>query len=245
VGQIIEDAFEYSDYVCPMIYPTHYSDGFIGFQNPAEYPYEVVKYSLEGALKKLMVYKQSKEINVQLRPWLQDFDLGADYDAEMVKAQIKAVYDALGDDFNGFMIWSSSNFYTREAFEPKENLKISGICINNDCFFVELAKTREETVKGLMYRETLDQDKGMLFIFNEEREHSFWMKNTLIPLDIIWINEDKEVVDIRKDVQPCVQEECEIFRPSNKAKYVLELNAGQSDKTNIKIGDRFNFFLLK
>ncbi len=118
VGQVIEDAFEYSDYVCPMIYPSHYADGFIGFQNPAEYPYEVVKYSIEGALKKLMVYKQSKETNAQLRPWLQDFDLGADYDAEMVKAEIKAVYDALGNDFNGFMIWSSSNFYTIEALEP-------------------------------------------------------------------------------------------------------------------------------
>ena len=118
VGQVIEDAFEYSDYVSPMVYPSHYADGFIGFQNPAEYPYEVVEYSLEGALKKLMVYKQSKETNVQLRPWLQNFDLGATYDAEMVKAQIKAVYDALGDDFNGFMLWSSSNFYTREALEP-------------------------------------------------------------------------------------------------------------------------------
>ena len=118
VGQIIEDAFEYSDYVCPMVYPSHYSDGFIGFQNPAEYPYEVVKYSLEGALKKLIVYKETKETNVQLRPWLQDFDLGADYDAEMVRAQIKAVSDALGDDFNGFMLWSSSNFYTIEALEP-------------------------------------------------------------------------------------------------------------------------------
>ena len=241
VGQIIEDAFEYSDYVSPMIYPSHYADGFIGFQNPAEYPYEVVKYSLEGALKKLMVYKQSKETNVQLRPWLQDFDLGADYDAEMVRTQIKAVSDALGDDFNGFMLWSSSNFYTIEALEQRKSSKIKGVCINDDCFFVELAKTRKETAKGLMYRESLDQDKGMLFIFDEEREHSFWMKNTLIPLDMIWINKDKEVVDIKKNVQPCVQEECEIFKPSNRASYVLELNAGQSDKTNIKIGDGLIF----
>jgi len=118
VGQIIEHAFEYFDYVCPMVYPSHYSDGFIGFQNPAEYPYEVVKYSLEGALKKLMIYKESKETNVQLRPWLQDFDLGADYDAEMVRAEIKAVYDALGHDFNGFMLWNSWNYYTKEALEP-------------------------------------------------------------------------------------------------------------------------------
>lgn len=240
VGQVIEDAFEYSDYVSPMIYPSHYADGFIGYQNPSEYPYEVVKYSLEGALKKLMVYRQSEETNVQLRPWLQDFDLGATYDVEMVRAQIKAVYDALGDDFNGFMIWSSSNFYTIEALEPNKNTKINRVCLD-DCFYVELAETQEERSKGLMYRESLDQDKGMLFIFDQEKEHSFWMKNTLIPLDIIWINKDKEVVDIEKNVQPCVQEECEIFKPNDKAKYVLELNAGESDKTNIKIGDTLIF----
>lgn len=245
IGQIIEDAFEYFDYVCPMVYPSHYADGFRGYQNPAEYPYEVVKYSMEGALRKLMLYKQSQETNVQLRPWLQDFDLGAIYDVQMVRSEIQAVYDALGDDFNGFMLWSSSNFYTREAFEPKKNSKINKVCINNNCFYVELAKTQEEITDGLMYREVLDEDRGMLFIFDEEKEHSFWMKNTLIPLDIIWINKDKEVVDIKKNVQPCVQEKCEIFKPSNKAKYVLELNAGQSDKTNIKIDNRFNFFLLK
>ncbi|MBZ9577621.1 hypothetical protein KJA13_01100 [Patescibacteria group bacterium] len=119
IGQIIEDAFEYSDYVCPMVYPSHYADGFIGYQNPAEYPYEVVKYSMEGALRKLMFYKQSQETNVQLRPWLQDFDLGATYDAEMVKAQIKAVYDALGEDFKGFMLWNSWNYYTKGALEPE------------------------------------------------------------------------------------------------------------------------------
>ena len=175
-----------------------------------------------------------------MRPWLQDFDLGAVYDVEMVKSQIKAVSDALGDNFNGFMLWSSSNFYTIDALEPKENLKINRVCID-DCFYVELAETQEQRSKGLMHREVLDQDKGLLFIFDEEKEHSFWMKNTLIPLDIIWINEDKEIVDIKKDVQPCVQERCEIFKPSNKAKYVLEINAGQSEKTNIKIGDRLIF----
>ena len=196
---------------------------------------------MEGALKKLMFYKQSKETNVQLRPWLQDFNLGAVYDAEMVRAQIRAVHDALGDDFNGFMLWSSSNFYTRGALEPKENPKINEVCVNNDCFSVELAQTQEERSRGLMNRETLDQNQGMLFIFDEEKERSFWMKNTLIPLDIIWINKDMEVVDIKKNAQPCVQEECEIFESSNKAKYVLELNAGQSDKTNIKIGDRLIF----
>jgi len=123
----------------------------------------------------------------------------------------------------------------------KNNSKESKVCVNNHCFSVELSETQKQRSQGLMYKESLDQDKGMLFIFDQEKKHSFWMKNTLIPLDIIWINKDKEVVDIKKNVQPCVQEECKIFKPSNKAKYVLELNAGQSDKTNIKIGDRLIF----
>lgn len=241
IGQIIEDGFESFDYVCPMIYPSHYADGFRGYQNPAEYPYEVVKYSMEGALGKLMLYKQSQETNVQLRPWLQDFDLGATYDAEMVRSEVEAVYDAAEEDFKGFMLWNSWNYYTKEALEPKKNLKVNKVCVNNNCFYVELAQTQEERSKGLMYREILDEDKGMLFIFDEEKEHSFWMKNTLIPLDIIWINKDKEIVHVEKNVQPCVEEKCETFKSSNKAKYVLELNAGQSDKSSIKIGDRFNF----
>ena len=119
IGQIIEDAFKYFDYVCPMVYPSHYADGFIGYQNPAEYPYEVVKYSMEGALEKLMSYKQSQKTNVQLRPWLQDFNLGAIYNAEMVSSEIRAVHDALGDNFKGFMLWNSWNIYTKEALQPK------------------------------------------------------------------------------------------------------------------------------
>jgi len=117
VGQIIEDAFEYFDYVCPMVYPSHYATGFLGYQNPADYPYEVIKHSIEGALKRLSTYNQIKR-EVQLRPWLQDFDLGAIYDAKMVRSEIEAVYDASGDNFKGFLLWSSLNFYTKEALQP-------------------------------------------------------------------------------------------------------------------------------
>jgi len=112
IGQIIEHGFEYFDYVCPMVYPSHYAPGFIGYENPAEYPYEVIKYSIEGALRRL-------KTEAKLRPWLQDFNFRAVYDAEMVRAQIKAVHDATGENFSGFMLWSSSNFYTIEALETK------------------------------------------------------------------------------------------------------------------------------
>jgi len=119
VGQIIEDAFENFDYVCPMVYPSHYSSGFSGFEKPAEHPYEVVFRSMAVAnfrLKKLNE-NRGNSLEVKIRPWLQDFNLGVIYDADMVRKEIEAVYNALGDDFSGFMLWSSSNVYTLEALK--------------------------------------------------------------------------------------------------------------------------------
>ena len=140
IGQIIENAFENFDYVSPMVYPSHYVNGFMGFSNPVEHPYEVIKYSMDGALNKENNFFQQKQdaaignvkgessaslaqVNsfpvikplAKFRPWLQDFDMGADYNADMVKQEIKAVEDSLGDEYNGFMLWNPSNIYTTEA----------------------------------------------------------------------------------------------------------------------------------
>jgi len=112
------------------------------------------------------------------------------------------------------------------------------VCFNDNCFYVELAETSGEKSQGLMYRENLAENRGMLFIFDQEGPYSFWMKNTLIPLDIIWLDENKEVVFIVKNAQPCKQEICPSIKPDNEAKYVLEINAGLSDKLNLKIGDK-------
>src|SRR3989344_2502586 len=71
------------------------------------------------------------------------------------------------------------------------------VCFEEKCFNVELAKTDVEKAQGLMFREHLDRNSGMLFIYDEEGSYSFWMKNTLIPLDIIWINSQNKVVDIK------------------------------------------------
>jgi len=123
VGQIIEDAFESFDYICPMVYPSHYARGFLGYQNPAYYPYEVVEYSMERARERLDIYKQineteDKKIAAQLRPWLQDFNLGAAYTPQMVRKEIDAVYNALGENFKGFMMWNPSSIYQRGALQP-------------------------------------------------------------------------------------------------------------------------------
>ena len=121
VGHNIEDAYQYFDFVSPMVYPSHYAKGFIGYENPAEYPYEVIKHSMDSALNKLNILNHNQPVKAKLRPWLQDFDLGADYDEEQVRLEIKAVRDSLKDDFSGFMLWNSENIYTREALTQTEN----------------------------------------------------------------------------------------------------------------------------
>jgi hypothetical protein len=120
IGQIIEDGYEYFDYICPMVYPSHYASGFSGYETPSEHPYEVVERSMKGALRKLNDFKRANNRNVKLRPWLQDFTLTIPYDAEKVKLEIAALKDVLGQDFNGFMLWNSQNFYTKEALSQAE-----------------------------------------------------------------------------------------------------------------------------
>ena len=133
IGQNIEDAYHYFDAIAPMVYPSHYNKGFNGYPNPALYPYEVVYISVLEANKRLGQYKIKAETststekylvkNPQLRPWLQDFDLGADYDAEKVRAQVNAVYAAASNAAAatgtpiGWMLWDPSNVYTRGALQ--------------------------------------------------------------------------------------------------------------------------------
>lgn len=85
----------------------------------------------------------------------------------------------------------------------KQAVQTPVACLNGYCFKLEIAKTVIERAKGLMFREKLDENKGMLFIFPTVEKHGFWMKNTLIPLDIIWIDESNKVVYIKKNVLPC------------------------------------------
>lgn len=115
--------------------------------------------------------------------------------------------------------------------------KVSLVCAQDRCFEVELAKTQAQREAGLMYREELDKDKGMLFIFDKEDIYPFWMKNTLIPLDMIWINSNYKVVFISQNVQPCQNFDCPSVVPLIKAKYVLELNAGLCQEIGLKVGD--------
>lgn len=110
IGQYLEYALPYFDYVAPMVYPSHYPPTWNGIKNPAEKPYEVVHYSMEKA------FERASTTPEKLRPWLQDFNLGATYTAGMVRAQIKAVYDV---GLDSWMLWSASNKYTAGALNAK------------------------------------------------------------------------------------------------------------------------------
>ncbi len=120
IGQTIEDAFENFDYICPMVYPSHYANGFIGYQNPAQYPYEVVKYSMEHAIERLEIFQEAQEEDsegqkkplAKIRPWLQAFDMGAVYGPNMVRAQIDASNESGGV---GWILWNSSNKYSAKV----------------------------------------------------------------------------------------------------------------------------------
>ena len=111
-------------------------------------------------------------------------------------------------------------------------------CINQHCFEVELATTKEQRAQGLMNRGHLNKKSGMLFIFERDLFPTFWMKNTLIPLDIIWINAQNEIVHIHKNANPLDET---LLKTPEKSRYVLEVNAGDSETFELKKGQSIHF----
>lgn len=111
IGQVLENTLPYFDYVCPMVYPSHFPAAWNGYPNPATKPYEVIKYTMDKAVLRTEALGMDKN---KIRPWLQDFNLGAIYTADMVRKQIQATYDA---GLNSWMLWDASNTYTVSALE--------------------------------------------------------------------------------------------------------------------------------
>ena len=102
---------------------------------------------------------------------------------------------------------------------------------------VDIADTTEERAKGLMFRKSIPQDYGMFFIFDEEKEENFWMKNTLVPLDMVFFDGNYKVVKIIHNAQPCRKDPCMVYSSDKPSKYVLEVNGGTGDKIGLKEGD--------
>ena len=109
----------------------------------------------------------------------------------------------------------------------------------------EVADTAKKRAQGLMYREHLAKDRGMLFTFDQAQPWTFWMKNTKIPLDIIWMNEKKQIIHIARNVPICTRADdgCPQYQPNDPAMYVLELGGGEADRLKLERGSRLQFRL--
>lgn len=101
---------------------------------------------------------------------------------------------------------------------------------------VEIAVNQQQRETGLMYRQSLAADKGMLFVYNDQELRWVWMKNTLLPLDVLFLNHKAEIVAILPDLQPCRQNPCPIYSSQLPATYMLEVNAGFINNHQLKIG---------
>lgn len=126
----------------------------------------------------------------------------------------------------GILIWRLF-FYLPPANSVK--IKIAGVSYN-----IELAKTTAQKIKGLSKRDTLCKNCGMIFSFGFETSLPFWMKDTLIPLDMIWLDKNGKVVDIQTATEI---NSSKIYQNKIPAQYVLELNANDSQKIGLKVGD--------
>jgi len=101
----------------------------------------------------------------------------------------------------------------------------------------EIADTFPKQMKGLMGRKDLPENQGMLFVFDSSDIRKFWMLNTSISLDMIWLNTSKKIIYIEKNARPCFLLNCTSYGPNQAAQYVLEVNANYTTKNNISVGD--------
>jgi hypothetical protein len=125
IGQVLEKALPYFDYVAPMVYPSHYPNTFNGWADPDDYPYELIHFVMKSAVDRAETLKNATSTpqhirervgKHQLRTWIQDFDYGGDYGPTEVRAQINASVDAGVPDW---MLWAPSNKYTRDALKSE------------------------------------------------------------------------------------------------------------------------------
>ena len=136
----------------------------------------------------------------------------------------------------GFCLTSQISISCEAQFLKKEKIVIENkLSKNKEFFLVELAKNENEKKKGLQCKKYLKQNEGMLFIWSDEDYRNFWMKNTAIPLDLIFINSKFEIVDIYFNATPFSKKS---IKSQNRAKFVLELNSGVFKNKGFNVGDK-------
>lgn len=151
-----------------------------------------------------------------------------------------AAYFMMNKDTNqGFTIENSAPVFKKEGellFISKDNNETLAV------IDIEIADTDQKTMQGLMYRSSMPQNAGMLFLMPREDIQGFWMRNTYIPLDMIFVNSNKQIVTIHTNTTPMNESS---YISTAPALYVVEVNAGYCNKNNIKEGDKIDFTINK
>jgi uncharacterized membrane protein (UPF0127 family) len=114
---------------------------------------------------------------------------------------------------------------------------------NGKIITAELALSDSKRARGLMDREKINPDQGMLFVFENAGVHSMWMKNMRIPLDFLWLDREQQIVHIEENIPPCERDPCPSYASKIPAMYVLELKAGIISENSLKLYDKVDFVL--
>ena len=113
----------------------------------------------------------------------------------------------------------------------------TAVTLNGHRISVEIASDDASRAHGLMDRKSMAADHGMLFVFPDDAVRTFWMKDTLIPLDMLFLDTDRRVITVQANAQPCTADPCTLYPSTKPTRYVLELNAGVAAELGVREGD--------
>jgi uncharacterized protein len=147
------------------------------------------------------------------------------------------------------IIYIINNQAYETGLEPqsnKERYHQAKVDIDGFEILADVAYTDEQLEKGLSIKDNLNEDEGMLFIFQNEGQHNFWMNKMKFPIDILWLDAAGKVVHIESNLQPCTSKpSCTVYEPQKKSLYVLETVAGFAEKHQVEIGTDIDFELIR
>lgn len=123
-----------------------------------------------------------------------------------------------------------------EPAPPPETTGARAVLPSGQVYRLEVALTPDAQAHGLMFRESLREKSGMIFLFSDGQPHRFWMKNTMIPLDIIWMDAAGQVVFVSADTPPCTVDPCPSYGPNHPIASVLEIGGGMAKKEGVTVG---------
>jgi hypothetical protein len=176
----------------------------------------------------------------------------------MVSITLASFWEEITTTFNGYVDKGKQIIGIKEKIEQVEDdvddvmsadsetkqkgIKVEGEVVvktSDDEITVEIEKAQndQERARGLMYRDSICENCGMLFYFDDSTRGGFWMKNCEISLDILFIDSDGNIIDIKQDFEPCRHDPCPTYTPKDFYRYALEVNGGWSEANGVLIGD--------